>query len=151
MIGSLMRMVAVKIAMSRNANAPTSPYVSARFCWCLGRRLASSPSTSALSMDSTPSSTISKATTATSDPSSRWPNTSTADRRSMVTNSSWGGARGNSGPENAVPRFAQTGQDVTLLVELAVDGRAVDRDLRVVLVQRGDALGGGHEAHELHA
>ena len=48
------------------------------------------------------------------------------------------------------PGVAQAGQDVALLVELAVDGGGVDRDLRVLGVQGLDAFGGGDEADELH-
>src|SRR5688572_393908 len=149
MIGSLMRIVAVKIAMSRKTKAPTRPYVSARFCWCFGKRLASRPSTSALSIESTPSRTISSRTTAMSEPSARCPKNSMAERTLRLNIG--GGIREELSPENPVAGVAEAGQDVALLVQLAVDSGRVDRDVGVGLVQRVNPLRRRDEADEFHA
>src|SRR5690606_7524377 len=53
------------------------------------------------------------------------------------------------GAKDAVTRVAQTGQDVAVLVELAVDGRGVDGHVRVCLLHRGQAFGAGQQADEL--
>src|SRR5688500_19359377 len=144
-----MRIVAVKIARSRKTKAPTRPYVSARFCWCFGKRLASRPSTIALSIESTPARTISSRTTAMSEPSARCPKNSMAERTLRLNIG--GGIREELSPENPVAGVAEAGQDVALLVQLAVDSGRVDRDVGVGLVQRVNRLRRRDEGDEFHA
>src|SRR5690606_14096197 len=51
------------------------------------------------------------------------------------------------GPENAVPRVAQTWNNVAVLVQMAVDGRCIYMDVGVVLFNCRDAIRGCHQ-HE---
>src|SRR3954452_12591038 len=53
--------------------------------------------------------------------------------------------------ENSVARVAEPRQDISLFIELPIDGGGVDVNLRVVTVDGGDAFGGGDQTNELHA
>ena len=53
------------------------------------------------------------------------------------------------GPELAVAGVAEARDDVALLVEAPIERRAVDLDVRVGGLDRGDALRGGDEVDEL--
>jgi hypothetical protein len=52
------------------------------------------------------------------------------------------------GAEDAVACVAQAGQDIAVLVELAVDRRGVHRHVGMRIVERADALGARHQADE---
>src|SRR5688572_18605018 len=47
-----------------------------------------------------------------------------------------------------VPEVAESGQDVLLLVELAVDGRRVDLDVGPAVLNRSQSLRGGHHGEQ---
>lgn len=54
------------------------------------------------------------------------------------------------GAEDAVARIAQPGQDVAVVIELAINGRGVNGNVRVRLMKGLDALRAGEQAHELN-
>ena len=54
------------------------------------------------------------------------------------------------GPKQAVPRVAQTGDDIAVVVQVTVQGRDEDIGLRVLPVDAFDPLGRGDEAHQGH-
>ena len=51
--------------------------------------------------------------------------------------------------EDTVARIAQTGQDVAVVIELAVNGGSKDLDVRMRCVQGVNALGHGQQAQKL--
>ena len=52
--------------------------------------------------------------------------------------------------EYAIPSIAQAGENVPFFVQLAIDGRTINLNFGVMLVQVCDALWGGDEADESH-
>src|SRR5687768_7059722 len=56
----------------------------------------------------------------------------------------------SAGPEQAVSRVPQSGQDIPLAVQLTVERGGIDRDLGMSGEHRAHALGSGHQAHEAH-
>ena len=53
------------------------------------------------------------------------------------------------GAEDPVAGIAQTGDDVALLIQVIVQSTGIDIHVGVLLLQELDALGSGHEDHEL--
>ena len=56
-----------------------------------------------------------------------------------------GSASASSGSEQSVSGITETGQDITLSVELPVQSRAVNLNIWVRFAEMADAFGGGHE------
>ena len=54
-------------------------------------------------------------------------------------------------PKQPVARVSQSRKDISLIIEFAIDGGAINREFRMLAMESGDSFGGGDEADEFHA